>query len=90
MKHPLNPAVSAYNVRRCHICRASNPPFGFGTLAMDTIWACPQHRAEVDAIWMASRVRPRSESVDKPVAAPVVKTRAKPAKVRPTEQGSLL
>lgn len=89
MKHPLNPAVSAYNVRRCHICRASNPPFGFGTLAMDTIWACPQHRAEVDAIWMASRVRPRSEPADKPGAAPVVKARAKPVKA-PREQESLL
>lgn len=90
MAKPLNPAVTAYNVRRCHVCRGRNAMFGFGTPPDAILWACPQHRAEVDAIWTTSRIRPRQEPVTQPTAPPVVKPKARAAKRPTTEQESML
>lgn len=48
-----NDWIQEYDARRCHICAAKYPPFGFGpilTRAGSTLWACHAHRAEVDTL----------------------------------------
>lgn len=45
-----NPSVLAYEARRCHVCDAPHPGFGFGpplTRKGHDIWACGLHRADV-------------------------------------------
>ncbi len=39
-----------YNARRCAVCGAKFPPFGFGTPLKpgDMIWACSADRAQVE------------------------------------------
>ena len=47
---PEYPAVRDYEARRCHVCQARHPVFGFGaplTQSRREIWACSTHRAEV-------------------------------------------
>jgi len=49
--HPPNEAVRDYEARRCHVCGARYPAFGFGpplTRTAQTVWACGAHRADVD------------------------------------------
>lgn len=46
-------AVLEYEARRCHVCRARHPSFGFGpplTRAGHVLWACGAHRAAVDSV----------------------------------------
>lgn len=45
-----NPSILAYEARRCHVCDAPHPSFGFGpplTRKGHDVWACSLHRAEV-------------------------------------------
>jgi len=42
-------AMRDYDSRRCLICQQPRPPFGFGPpLTRQSVWACSEHRAEVD------------------------------------------
>ena len=46
-----NPVLDEYEARRCAICGAKYPAFGFGsppTRLGVVLWACSAHRAEVD------------------------------------------
>jgi hypothetical protein len=48
-----NEAMREYEARRCRICGARYPAFGFGpplTRTAQTVWACSAHRAEVDCM----------------------------------------
>jgi hypothetical protein len=42
--------MAEYEARRCVVCNCRHPSFGFGPPlhGKGTIWACGQHRAEVD------------------------------------------
>jgi len=41
--------VREHNSRRCMVCQRPCPPFGFGPpLTRRSVWACSEHRAEVD------------------------------------------
>lgn len=51
--HPPSEAVREYEVRRCRICGARYPAFGFEpplTRTGPTIWTCGAHRGEVDCM----------------------------------------
>ena len=42
-----NKAVAEFDSRRCHLCRAPFPPFGFGpplSGSRMTVWACRAHQ----------------------------------------------
>jgi hypothetical protein len=44
-------SVQEYDARRCPICGAKFPPFGFGpplTQPGTTLWACGAHRVEIE------------------------------------------
>ncbi|SPE35600.1 hypothetical protein SBBP1_870002 [Burkholderiales bacterium] len=44
-------SVQEHDARRCHICGAKFPPFGFGpplTRPGITLWACGAHRVEIE------------------------------------------
>ena len=46
-----NPVLDEYEARRCAVCGAKYPPFGFGspiTRPGVVLWACGAHRAELD------------------------------------------
>ena len=46
-----NPAIRACEARRCHVCQAKYPAFGFGpplTRPGRELWACGPHRDEVE------------------------------------------
>ena len=46
-----NPVLDEYEARRCAICGAKYPAFGFGsplTRPGVVLWACGAHRAELD------------------------------------------
>jgi hypothetical protein len=46
-----NPVVGEYEARRCAICGAKYPSFGFGsplTRSGVVLWACSVHRMELD------------------------------------------
>jgi hypothetical protein len=48
---PRNPSLDEYEARRCHVCGARYPSFGFGpplTRMGVVIWACSAHRDEVN------------------------------------------
>ena len=45
-----SPMLREYEARRCHVCQARHPSFGFGpplTRKGHTLWACGTHRDEV-------------------------------------------
>jgi hypothetical protein len=45
-----NPVLDEYEARRCAVCGANYPPFGFGsplTRPGVVLWACGAHRAEL-------------------------------------------
>jgi len=45
--------MSEYEARRCHVCQAPHPPFGFGpplTRPGRELWACRTHLAAVDGM----------------------------------------
>jgi len=49
--NPPSKAMREYEARRCRICGARYPAFGFGaplTRTAQTVWACGAHRAELD------------------------------------------
>ena len=46
-----NSVLDGYGARRCAVCGAKYPPFGFGsplTRPGVVLWACGAHRAELD------------------------------------------
>jgi len=46
-------AMREYEARRCHVCHARYPSFGFGpplTRPGRVLWACGAHRAAVDSM----------------------------------------
>jgi len=46
-------AMLEYDARRCHVCHARYPSFGFGpplTRPGRVLWACSAHRAAVDSM----------------------------------------
>jgi len=48
-----NPSILTYEARRCHVCDAPHPGFGFGpplTRKGHDVWACGPHRAEVQRL----------------------------------------
>ena len=48
-----NPSVLTYEARRCHVCDAPQPAFGFGpplTRKGHDIWAFGLHRADVERL----------------------------------------
>ena len=50
---PLNPALLAYEARRCHLCKCRHPPFGFMTPLTrpgQEVWACHSHHFEVEQL----------------------------------------
>ena len=43
--------IRDYEARRCHVCQATHPSFGFGppmTMAGAVLWACAPHRGDVE------------------------------------------
>ena len=55
-----NPVLDEYKARRCAICGAKYPPFGFGsplTRPWVVLWACGAHRAELDHLLSARHPR---------------------------------
>ncbi len=50
---PVNRDVEEYDARRCRICGRRFPSFGFGPplrQAERTLWACMEHRHDVERI----------------------------------------
>ena len=48
-----SPMLREYEARRCHVCQARHPSFGFGpplTRKGHTLWACGAHRDEVNGM----------------------------------------
>ncbi len=67
---PASPpdAMREYEARRCHVCQARHPAFGFGpplTRPGMVLWACGAHRAEVDGL-LAGSPRPRAAAKRQP------------------------
>ena len=53
---PPSEMLRAYEARRCQVCQCKSPSFGFGPpLAPQTIWACRDHRAEVNRMLTENR-----------------------------------
>ena len=50
MVAPKSPALLAYEARRCAICNARYPAFGFvpPAIARGEVWACSAHRHEIE------------------------------------------
>jgi hypothetical protein len=60
---PRSAAMIEYDARRCHVCHANRPPFGFGpplTAAGRQVWACVEHRETVNLMLTEVR-RPTDE-----------------------------
>ncbi len=58
---PKGAAMREYEARRCHICGCKYPPFGFGpplTRGDQTLWACRDHRDDVDRLVSGLQPRP--------------------------------
>jgi len=67
---PASPpdAMREYEARRCHVCQARHPAFGFGpplTRPGMALWACSTHRAEVDHMLTGSP-RPKAAAKRQP------------------------
>ena len=59
-----NPVLDEYDARRCAVCDARFPPFGFGpplTKRDVVLWACVAHRAELDRRLTERRTGPAEE-----------------------------
>ena len=56
--------IEAYDARRCHICKAQWPAFGFGPQlpVRTTIGACFTHHAEVGRLVRDGRLRASSDA----------------------------
>lgn len=59
---PIEPpgfSIEEYDARRCHLCGAMWPGFGFGPPlpVRTTIWACFTHRGEVERLARDGRFR---------------------------------
>lgn len=67
---PRSPdAMLEYGARRCHICQARHPLFGFGpplTRPGKVLWACSAHREAVDRLLAGGPQRPAALVVRQP------------------------